>query len=65
MNGMLLNLIKIWLLSTVFVDYILMECFVAYASIVNIKEKIYMNEFVIKFLLVKLNLTYEDILKNF
>jgi len=43
-----------------------MEFFVAYASIINImKEKMYMNEFVRKFLLDKFNLTYEDILKNF
>jgi len=47
-------------------DYILMESFVAYASIINIiKENIYMNKFVIKFLLDKINLSYEDLLKNF
>jgi len=52
--------------STVFVDYILMESFVAYASFINfVKEKIYMNKFVIKFSLDKINSTYENLLKNF
>jgi len=63
MNGMLLNLIEIWLFSTAFVDYIFIEFFVAYASFMNIiKEKIYTNKFFIK---GKINSIYEDLLMNF
>jgi len=66
MNSMLLNFMEIWLFSTVFVDYILMESFVAYASFINlVKEKIHMNKFVIKFSLDKINSTYENLFKNF
>jgi len=66
MNGILLNLIEIWFFSTVLVNYILMKFFVAYASFMNIvKEKIYMNKFVIKFLLDKISLIYKNLLKNF